>query len=201
MEDKEKIWHKKAPVTIIGVLAIGIICSALYDIFIRPGINIFSSKLFDLATLGSQSIKDYAFSNAALDPTSLPSAFLLFAFSGGLTGVLMAKGTFRFKRSIRSQQIPLKDRKLRRLITPIISLLCIVFIFVSITVTNQSILIWRSFNANTKIIAPYTNEKDLLIISSKFSSMTTEAEYNEIYKTVSTIAESNNLRLRDTKTW
>lgn len=199
--EKERIWKKKAPVTIIGVLVIGIICSALYDIFVKPGINIFSRKIFDLATLGSQSIKDYAFSSAALDPTPMPSTVLLFAFAGAITGMLAGSGSFQVRRAARYQGEQRGRSEKYKPLVLVFSLASTIFIFVTITTINQSVLVWRTFNSNIKIITPYTTEKEIQIINSKFAAMTTELEYNSIYKKLSEIAAENNLKLRDNKTW
>ncbi len=74
-----KSWFltKQAPITVIGVLVLGIVGSTLYDLLVKPGLSTFGRFCLDVITLGSQTVKDYAYASAALDPTPVTNLYLL----------------------------------------------------------------------------------------------------------------------------
>ncbi|AZE61772.1 hypothetical protein PFLU3_04000 [Pseudomonas fluorescens] len=79
--------------------------------------------------------------------------------------------------------------------------LMIAMLFITITVVNQSILVWRVYNANEKIIAPYITSSDLLKIKSQFSQIKTEKEYKVLFEAMQSVALKNKIELRSESTW
>ena len=208
--------------TVAGVIIIGIVCSAIYDALVKPGFNMVSKVFFDVITFGSQSVRDYAFSNAALDPTALPS-MIVFTIVLGLIGGVVVSLNLRLQRSRRKLLRPISSSEtegdnvsadqihhhagLKQTSRPsmwvvwLIDGLMIGSMFVVLTVLNQSLLVWRVHNANTHIIAPYLSQGEMLKIDSLFSQVKTEKDYKNIYNMMSAVAVKNKVELRAEETW
>ncbi len=185
-ENKKKFFKKNAPTSIIGVLLFAVIGSALYDFFVKPGINIFAESIFNLITFGSQTIKDYSFKTAALDPSSIPSLLLLVGIF-----IFFTPRHHYLDNIIKTHKVGVVIRMLFRL----------TMAFFIINMYNQSILTWRIFNANITIIAPVTNQIQIQKFKSRFASMKTKAEYDSIYTDMKKIATLKNIKLRDERPW
>lgn len=214
-----RMLKTKAPLTIAGVVLIGVVGSAIYDAIVKPGFNMVSKVFFDLITFGSQTVRDYAFSNAALDPTALPSMLIFLTMSGMFLGVILIvnlKGRRRGKKPISSSsevsmsgkivqkdfsELDMKKARRNRYLDWFIDGLMIAMLFITITVVNQSILVWRVYNANEKIIAPYVTSSDLLKIKSQFSQIKTEKEYKVLFEAMQSVALKNKIELRSESTW
>ena len=69
-------WRRKAPATILGIVILAIAVSVIYDMLVKPGISTASRILLDFLTLGSETIKDFAYERAAIDPTPLSALSL-----------------------------------------------------------------------------------------------------------------------------
>ncbi|UQS92400.1 hypothetical protein M5C90_15100 [Pseudomonas chlororaphis subsp. piscium] len=215
----------KAPMTVVGVVILGIVCSAIYDAVVKPGFNVVSKVIFDLITFGSQRVKDYAFSNAALDPTSLPVMFIFLNVVGvSVAFVLVANFIVRIKKKairrlvskdemttdadggrvgVDHERLTLIEKKLEKIkyVSWVIDGFFVALLFVMVTVVNQSILVWRVHNANERIVAPYISNVELLKIQSKFSQIKTEKDYEDVYGMIKAVADKNNIELRDEGTW
>ncbi|MGX9554978.1 hypothetical protein [Pseudomonas sp. CFBP 5750] len=219
MDEFLRLFKTKAPMTIVGVIFIGVVGSAIYDAVVKPGFNIVSKVFFDLITFGSQTVKDYAFSNAALDPTALPSMLIYLSMIAFFV-VRMIVINRRVKRRIRLEgthgsesltplqknfeSLDLTDRKkIRRLryLGWLMDGLMIALLFITTTVMNQSILVWRVYNANEHIIAPYASPNEMLKIKSQFSQIKTEKDYKVLYGAMNAIALKNKVELRSEETW
>ncbi|MFA6052465.1 MAG: hypothetical protein WC762_07720 [Methylobacter sp.] len=197
-------WGRRAPATVIGVLLFGILGSALYDFFIKPGINIFAETLFNLLTLGSQQVKDLSFNTAALDPTSIPSLTLLIE-AATIAMLLPMNKTIQRKirrnRQTRLNNDKINPRKVFFLKWIVLFPLLLGLTFVTLNIFNQAILTWRVFNANIAIIAPIASEETIKELKAKFASMRTELDYRAINIELKKIADSKKIQLRDEKPW
>ncbi|MBD9599233.1 hypothetical protein IB252_05200 [Pseudomonas sp. PDM10] len=220
MEKFLGMFKTKAPITIIGVIVIGVIGSAIYDAIVKPGFGVVSKFLFSVFTLGSQRMKDSAYSNAALDPSSLPSLMLLMFLIIGMVVFVSfntASSEMRRRRLDRGRQggdqsecrngptekKPITKVKLQVAIytSRFSAVIFLIFAYVMISTTNQSILVWRIYNANLAIIAPYTQSDQLLGIKSAFAKMRTEKEFLELYQVMKEISVKNNIELRQDVVW
>jgi hypothetical protein len=68
---------RKPLLPILGTIAVGVIGSAIWDFVAKPGLTTLSRVVLNTLTFGSQSVKDQAYANAALDPAPLPSLLLI----------------------------------------------------------------------------------------------------------------------------
>lgn len=203
-EDDRFFAFRRAPVTIAGVVFLGVSASALYDLLLKPGINGGARVLFDALTLGSQQIKDYSFNTAALDPTSLPSLTLL---------IFLAVFVFLlpFKKVFDHALIKLlgnpreaskrKKRVVLLVVLPILTVMDLFLIFVPLNIVNQSVLTWRAFHANLAIISPHIDEAQRSELEAQFAAMKTEEDYREIEKHLSTLGQPNQVTLRSESPW
>jgi hypothetical protein len=71
-------WSKPAPITIIGVVLLGVLGSILYDLLVKPGLTTGGRVVLKILTLGSATLRDAAYESAALDPTPVTGLLLLY---------------------------------------------------------------------------------------------------------------------------
>ena len=68
IQDRRKsvVW------AILGAIILGAIGSGLWDMLAKPGLGTVGRLLLNIVTLGSKTIRDAAYSSAALNPTAMP---------------------------------------------------------------------------------------------------------------------------------
>ena len=76
-DDAKPFWLKQAPITIAGMLILGIVGSTLYDLLVKPGLTSAGRQILDAITFGSVTLKNAAYSSAAIDPTPVSALVLL----------------------------------------------------------------------------------------------------------------------------
>jgi hypothetical protein len=64
---------------ILSAIILGAIGSGVWEIIAKPGLTTLSRTILDILTFGSKTLKDAAYSSAAMNPTPLPSLILLSA--------------------------------------------------------------------------------------------------------------------------
>lgn len=197
MRKLKEFLERRAPSTIVGVIIIGVIVTLLYDLIIKPGLSGLGRHILNVVTLGSTTIRDYAYSQAALDPTSVSALMLLLVVLSLPFGFMTATISIRFRNLRKKEGEPQVRSKTRALFGWLFPVLLLFFLMVH----NQSIAIWRTFNANMKIITPYLSEQERLKLYSQFSEMSTKEEYEAINKIFVLTANNNDLQLRDIGLW
>ncbi|MFL1583698.1 hypothetical protein NKZ05_04320 [Stutzerimonas stutzeri] len=195
---------KRAPITIIGVVLLGIAGSALYDLFVKPGINIISKALFYFFTFGSQQVKDYSFKTAALDPTSLPSVIVLIALVSFVINIPLR--TFIRARAQKADDVKKEANKSislvrRRIVLLFVLIFNVAIVFVPFNVFNQAVVAWRVFNSNLAILAPEVAQQDILKFKAEFASMESERDYRVLEDKLERVAQSKKLNLRAERPW
>jgi hypothetical protein len=73
--------------------------------------------------------------------------------------------------------------------------------YVASKVINQSVLIWRVFNANVKICGPYLSDPQEKRLRALFAAMKSRSDYKVIEDELQDIAKRNGILLRDEKLW
>lgn len=195
---------KRAPITIVGVVFLGIAGSALYDLFVKPGINIISKSLFYFFTFGSQQVKDYSFKTAALDPTSLPSIMVLialvsFVMNFPLRALIRARA--RKSDDVKNETNKISSLVLRRIVLLSVLTLHVAIVFVPFNIFNQAVVAWRVFNSNLAILAPEIAQQDILKFKAEFASMESERDYRVLEAKLERLAQTKKLNLRAERPW
>lgn len=217
-----KFWLRQAPITIVGVLILGIIGSTLYDLLVKPGLTNFGRFILDAITLGSESLKNAAYSSAALDPTPISGLVLLqvalVVASIPATRLIAASIFRRDKEAIQKKIDALSDEERKSELEDELDLLrsrylvyrkifwfifvpWFIVLYVAFAVHNQSVVIWRTFNTNMAILRPYLSEQEFFTLRSRFSSMETGNEYKEIHHDMTQIASEKGTKLKQIETW
>lgn len=226
MEKQEKqksFWLRNAPITAAGVFLFGLLCNTIYDLLVKPGLSAFGRLTLDLMTLGSNTIKDAAYSAAGLDPTPVTGLMILM-------GVITAAGFPAI--SLISRQLAERDKdklneqlekakteeekniaqeKIHQQITKKVKKFKLIFwlIFLpwfigawgAFNIHNQSIVIWRTFHANLAIISPHIGEIDRLKITADFTKIESKADYQKVLSAMEYIAKANGEKLVAIETW
>jgi hypothetical protein len=212
------LFTKQAPITIIGVLVLGILGSTLYDLLVKPGLSTFGRIGLDFITLGSETVKNYAYASAALDPTPVTSLYLLqivliiacFPAARMIGRIISKNKNKKVDETSDEQQLTLLRQESGRLKAKLrvlewffwITFLPWLFLtFVAFSVHNQSILIWRVFNANITIVAPVTSDADIKQLKASYCAMKSRNDYLAIKSKIKSIASKNNIEITQIDTW
>jgi len=206
------VFRKHAPSSVWGVVFLGILCPVLYDYIVKPGISKVSLWIFELVTLGSQSVKDSSYLNAALDPSTIPSLLLLLGGYGVVCGLMIGamlarfapRNRFRIYHRSSVGQYRFKQTRQNRkwnLLSAVNFAACIIAGFVIFVLHNESILIWRIHKANMEIIRPAITEREYLSLNAQFSSIKTENDYEKLASKLDEISKANHISLREEKPW
>jgi len=227
-EDSKSSLLKKAPWAIIGAIIIGMLGSGLWDLLAKPGLTYLGRFFLNLITLGSKTIQDSAYAMAGLDPTPISSLliitiipffilnFFLNDFLDLFVGpILDKKFDKRFEKekeiildesvdNCKKTEILSKYKKTAKQLKSIkMGTLLLIFLaaYLSSQIINQSVVIWRVFNANVRIISPNINEETRLSLLSEFSNIKSKSDYLKLEKKLVTISSKSNIALRDEKLW
>jgi hypothetical protein len=72
---------------------------------------------------------------------------------------------------------------------------------IGFAVHNQSVIIWRIFHAELKIISPYISPMEERILLSRFSSVKARSDYLPIQAQLESTAKANNVTLPKLDLW
>ena len=204
-------WRKYT-LGIGGALILAVMANGVWEFLAKPGMTGAGRYFLDTVTFHSNSIKDSAYRNAALDPTSVPSLVLMsFAydfplisatFAATLSFIMFIRMRYKLGGSINPKPPtpPSFRGQIAGICLMLIGWLCLK------TITSfhaQTNVIWRVFNANVTICAPFITEQEAKQLKSKFAAMTTRAEYQTIDKELRDLAEKHGItsRLRKEQLW
>ncbi len=221
-KDSKTNWLlRRAPATIAGVILLGLVCTTIYDLALKPGLSATGRFFLNIFTLGSQKVIDSAYESAALDPTPIASLMLilvaiLIAITPSIIIIseLLPWSTKAKKQDILLERLEeadgeeaekivedlerLKNRgRYFRIPFAIISFA----VFIPFLVHNQSVVIWRVFNANVRIIRPHISENEYNILLSDFSSVKTKEDYEKVETKIKEHAAKSSLPLQNIETW
>jgi hypothetical protein len=216
---------KRAPATLAGVLLLGLICTILYDLVVKPGLSVFGRFSLNVLTFGSQGLRDAAYASAGLDPTPVTPLILLIALVSVSTLPLVNMLTSfvprsrssremddllkklhgaadREREAIENQIITLDEkRSRRRRIILVLFAVVSLSIYVPFAVHNQAILTWRTFNANLSILRPAMSEEEYVKLRADFCSMKCKDDYLAIQTSLTAAAEREGITLREISLW
>lgn len=217
--DKKK-WYQRNPNSIIGLALLAFVISGLYDLIVRPGIGACGRFFLSVMSFGSNFAKDQAYASAALDPTPIPSLLLLFLILGLLGSIQLTLSIGRLLKTKITKEIEAQendDEKLRLVDKKLVTLnklhsklnkveivsvvLFLIFVVWSLSIQNQSILIWRVFHADIRTATPYITEGQKIVLISQFSQVKSEDDYQPISDFFDTISTTNTLVFRSNKLW
>lgn len=209
-------------VTIVAIL-IGAIGSGVWDLIAKPGLSKFGNLFLTIFTLGSNKIRDYAYSAAASDPSPIAPLIILFCFS--FLPIFLAlyvwKNEFadeiyesRFEKKyygwneeeiLKDLEINIKknSKHIRRISLLLISSSLLLFVYgqVGMSVLNQGVYISRAFKTNIIICAPYIDDQEEEVLWSEFSRVKTKNSYLEIDAKLNEISKKYNVNLVDINLW
>lgn len=218
----QPFWLRQAPITILGVLLLGIIGSSLYDLLVKPGLTNFGRFVLDAVTLGSVTVKDAAYSSAAMNPTPVSALVLLQAGlflttlpALSILGRTIARretNTIEFKlekayEEERKEKILEEMNKLTKKLRKLRLAFWLLFVpwffalAIGFSVHNQSVLVWRAFNVNLAILGSQITTDERLMLQSQFAKMNTGDDYKKIREHMSKLADSRGVKLKTIETW
>lgn len=209
----ESWWRRRAPATIVGIVIIGIIVSIIYDMLVRPGLTTVGRFVLDLLTFGSDTIKDTAYSRAAINPTPTTALFIfsmilsftmapVFAYTGYVFAKWLRKANL-VRNAIDSRNPNSTKAGSRRKFRVFLTLYLFTMIPVHtiFSIQNQSVRIWQSFHTHLATIAPYISEDERLLLSSQFATIEGRDDYTSIANDMGKIAADAGVKLREIELW
>ncbi|PYS27914.1 MAG: hypothetical protein DMF75_19615 [Acidobacteria bacterium] len=101
---------------VLGTVILGAVGSGLWDLLMKPGVSRFGRLFLGIITFGSKTLRDSAYSSAALDPTSLPALVILWLVAGSAMFIILINSVSRttkaFSRNPKSiSKPPTKKRR------------------------------------------------------------------------------------------
>jgi len=72
---------------------------------------------------------------------------------------------------------------------------------VAYAIHNQSVLLWRTFNANIVLLAPVMQPSELAKLRASFAGMSTGADYKAIRTQVLSVAKNQGVKVHDFEPW
>src|SRR4028118_1459868 len=185
---------------VVAALLLGVAGSGLWDLFFKPGLSAGGRAVLTVVTLGSSGARNLAYEMAALDPTAIPALTLvLLVWTGPLVMLILGLlrlflGAFRRRVAARGinpdlperEKIHLKRKRLKsfdRKVTPLrfaMLILAAFYCFGIATLTNQTVLIYRVFQANLAICAPYMTDQEIKHMRARFAAVRGKADYAAI---------------------
>ncbi len=209
------INRNKKVLSIVGLIVVGCIGSAMWEMVIRPGAYRFWESIGNILDFNMRKAVDASYSSAALNPYPLPSLVLLLTVGVVGAGILFSTVVVALIDRIRARQKVdgivqhatdslIMRRFFKYVLKPIVVIIAIygvILIYGSLFVVNHAIFTRRLFETNLKIIAPFTSEKDIYSLRSDFSRVKNREDFIHVYKRMQNIAEQNSVELRKEKTW
>jgi hypothetical protein len=194
-----------------GLVVVGALGSGFWEVAVKPGLSVGGRFALNLLSLGSETIRDYAYRNAALDPTPVAALQMLFLGAGCLVSFnfasalrlwlrMRARGEEPSARATRRESL-LPKMKRFLLVSGALSIITGIVLIVGLVVQSQAVLIWRVFHTNLAILAPYLSEDDEERMNARFRSIATRAEYVEIDEQMREVADANGRRLASEEVW
>jgi 4-amino-4-deoxy-L-arabinose transferase-like glycosyltransferase len=216
------IWAKPAPITLLGVVILGIVGSTLYDLIVKPGLTGVGRLVLNVLTLGSQRLLDSVYAAASLDPTPVTGLLLL---QGALLAASLPAVSMFSRRMVERDKERIEERtkdlkaddqqallkgerdRLKKRLNKLRSLFWLIFLpwlvmaVVAFALHNQSILVWRVFQANLQAIGPVATPQEIAKFRSEFALMNSKADYLAIMEQMTKVARERHAKLIETETW
>jgi len=211
---------------IAATLLIGLVGSALWDVITWPGMTKLTRWLLTILTFGSNSIRDSAYSMAALDPYPVTGVIILIVFStaipGAWLGVASARSLIRRRdRHVETVEKQLNEtetdeakaevtdhldrmrgehRKTLLFVDVILSVLVLSGI-VSVWTINQAVLIRRVAIADMAICAPFLSDQQEEVLFAQFAKVQSRQDYLNFERAMADIAKTHGVSLIDSSLW
>lgn len=213
--------------SIAGALLLAILGSALWEYLARPGLSTIGRLALTVVTLGSDTIRDSAYRDAALDSFPLPSLTLIFLATTGILAwcthimgkiyrgptrrqmpserqiaEMSPKEREELRRSLEEEGARL-DKRIGRLRRVIVALLTPVIIIPAVQGfrINQAVLIRRVMLADLTICEPFIEEGELKRLKSHFAQVRTRGEFLAVHSQLERVAKKNSVRLSGISLW
>ncbi|MGO9937178.1 MAG: hypothetical protein ACLPH3_05860 [Terracidiphilus sp.] len=205
----------------IGVILSGFaawIISRVLDMSVSGSIKLWG-WIIQVATFGSEKMRDLPYASAAMNPYPLPSTELiviaaaLFVTAIIVNAVYIAKSFFELRRRLREigegQTTPqlsieemLRDanRSFSRLtitssVVVTCGLICAIGAMVPVSVMQQAVDVRRIYEADRDIIAPYMTPAELLKLQSDFASVETKAQFKSVMSRIADAAARGHVKI------
>jgi len=209
--DKTRGARRASRIVIGVILAIilGTVGSGLWDLLFKPGIGTCGRYITGISSY----IDNAVFTSAALDPLPLSSLIIILLLA---TTPLLGALYFVFLGFIKIPFEVLMHRKLacsnetteahiRRLrkwlrLTAMLGVLLSVLVFsagyTAFAVLNEAVLVWRTFNKNIDICAPFMSAEQHSSALASFRSMSTRTDFDNVKSTLNDLATQHSIVLK-----
>lgn len=199
----------------LGALALAGLGNGVWELLFRPGIGFLGALASGIADRMDTAV----YENAALDPTAVSSLMVLLLVMGVMAGMatLSLFAAFFFPTIIKKISPPepenyesedafnaaceeydvarRKRHKLRRFWLVSCVFVTLFFSFYVFSIQNESIIVWRTFNQNLAICAPYMDDMQRKKIEASFRQMKRKVDFEAIKARLDEIAEENSVEL------
>jgi hypothetical protein len=238
---------------VVVALILGALGSGIWETLFRPTLGSLSRVALSIVALGSETVRNSVYREAALNPTALPSLGWMLVLSVAITGTSLG---FAFARvlprlsplkqlereaelleeelgqlegktealvraqpsspEIAAQQSRLEEAKKkaegflqrsRRMLRILDVLLAAMLAFFGgillfwTLIINQSVLVWRAFNADMAICAPSQTPDERTRLAARFAAMSSRADYQVLHEELLKVAATHQMKLTKVDVW
>ncbi|MGL5418740.1 MAG: hypothetical protein ACRDA9_04740 [Plesiomonas shigelloides] len=186
----------------VGIIT-GIIASMIFVYFLDPIIRVFGDGVLYVSEYLVTGLLDSLYQKSALGIAKDPA---LSTYSI-LVGIFFAFPVTALTVILRNKILPAsddqeKDRAQSRKFIAIIPLVILpIMLFYQFWTMLFQYQIVTSFDQHMRILAPYMDTRERIIIESNFASMQKEEDYKNLYRKMYELAKENNVVLPDNPTY
>lgn len=196
---------------VIGTVFLGALGSGLWDAIFRPGIGSIARYFTRL----SSTLDNQIFTSAALNPEPVTPLLLLMTLLIAPTAI---GSWFFFKGFINLPLSRLLDKRINTtlsiaatrdkqerylinmlrttgLLGTLLSIAILFTLWLGISVQNESVLVWRKFNQNLDICAPYMDTEQKTLLRSAFRQIKSRNDFVQIQHTLDNISSQHDIKL------
>ena len=182
----------------VGIVT-GIVASMVFVYFLDPIIRVFGEGVLYVSEYLVTGLLDSLYQKSALGVAKDPALSTYSFLVGIIVGFPVAALSVILRRKIKpsgenNKLIGSKSRKLIAVIPLVILPIMLFYQFWTMLFQYQVV---TSFDQHIRILAPYIDVKERILIESKFASMQKEDDYKILYSEMNEIAKSNNVILPD----
>ncbi len=188
-----------------AAIMVSVISTFLFLYFLQPILEFSGRALMRLMAVLGTKYSDCIYRQVALLTTHEYSFYVLMLAFGFGTAVILGFSTALLRRRFFAP--PKKDEEKARSISRalrlkplvainfIFALLLTIGFFIILVGNYTQLSLISSFNQHFQIIAPYIDEQQEEELLSEWSRMTSEEDYNRVYKKIHALAETNSVEL------
>ncbi|MDU7780060.1 MAG: hypothetical protein E7J86_13245 [Aeromonas caviae] len=179
----------------VGIIT-GIIASMVFVYFLDPIIRVFGEGVLYISKYIVTGLFDSLYQKCALGVAKDPALSIYSMLVGVIVGFPTATLSILIQnREKKTESNESTSSRSKKIVAIIFIVILPIMLFYQFWVMLFQYEVVTSFDQHMRILAPYMDSEQKVIIESNFASMQKEEDYRELYKKLNELAEKNNVLL------